>query len=238
MVRTAVKNGLRKLGYVVSQYDSRRDPLAVRTRFLESHGINLVLDVGANTGQFALQLLETGYSGSMISFEPLSAAYRTLSDVARHHVNWRVENCALGDKEDTAEINVAENSWSSSLLNILPTHVESAPDSAYIATERIQMRTLDALFPRYATAETRAFLKIDTQGFTMKVLDGGEQALEAILGLQVEMSLVPLYEGEPLIGEVVSFLQRRGFTLLFLMPGFIDNATGQQLQVDGLFFRL
>lgn len=238
MFCTVVKAGLNKLGYVVSRYDPRRDPLAVRKYFFEMHGINLVLDVGANTGQFALQLMECGYKGKIVSFEPLSSAFRKLSEVAQGNFNWRLEHCGLGDTEYSAEINVAENSWSSSLLNILPACVKSAPDSAYVAKERIRIKTLDAVFPSYCWEEARVFLKIDTQGFTTKVLDGGKDTLKRILGLQIEMSLVPLYEGEPLIGEIVPFLQNKGFTLLFLMPGFIDNSTGQQLQVDGLFFRL
>lgn len=238
MLSTAVKSGLRKLGYVASRYDHKRDPLAVRKHFLEVHGINLVLDVGANSGQFAQQLIESGYNGKIVSFEPLSAAFEALSEAAQNYSNWYVVHCALGDEEGVAEINVAGNSWSSSLLAMLPAHKKLASNSAYVTTETIQITTLDALYSSYRWGGSRAFLKIDTQGFTMKVLDGGNQTLEEIQGLQVEMSLVPLYDGEPLIGEIVSFLQGKGFTLVFVVPGFIDNSTGQQLQVDGLFFRI
>lgn len=238
MFRAAVKNGLRKMGYVASQYDHRRDPLAVRRRFFEVYGINLVLDVGANSGQFAQQLIESGYGGEIVSFDPLSSAFGKLSEAAQKHSNWHAVHCALGHEEGSAEINVAGNSWSSSLLAMLPAHVKSAPHSAYVTKETIQIRTLDALYPSYSSIDSRAFLKIDTQGYTMKVLEGGNHTLEAIQGLQVEMSLVPLYDGEPLIGEMVSFLQNKGFTLVFVVPGFIDNSTGQQLQVDGVFFRV
>ena len=238
MFRSSVKQCLRKLGYLISRYDSRRDPLAVRKLFIESHGINVVYDVGANAGQFALQLRESGYQGRIISFEPLSSAFRKLAEAAQNDPNWQVHQCALGDKEATAEINVSENSWSSSLLDMLPAHIKSAPSSTYIGKEVVAIKTLDALFSSYCKLDSRVFLKIDTQGFTKKVLEGGQHSLETIRGLQVEMSLVPLYEGEPLIDEIVSFLQSKGFTLIFLMPGFIDNRTGQQLQVDGLFFRL
>ena len=121
---------------------------------------------------------------------------------------------------------------------MLPAHLESAPNSAYVATETIQIKTLDALYPGYRWNGSRAFLKVDTQGFTMKVLEGGSRTLEEITGLQVEMSLVPLYEGEPLIAEVMSFLHGRGFTPIAIFPEFFDDRTGQQLQVNGLFFRL
>ncbi len=238
MLRTEVKNGLRKLGYIASRYDHRRDPYAVRKHFFEMCGINLVFDIGANSGQFAQQLLESGYRGKIVSFEPLSAAFGKLSEAAQKYSDWNAVHCALGHEEGSAAINVAANSWSSSLLAMLPAHLESAPSSAYIATETIQIKTLDALYPSYRSIGSCTFLKIDTQGFTMKVLEGASQTLEEILGLQVEMSLVPLYEGEPLIAEVMSYLQGKGFTAIAIFPEFFDDRTGQQLQVNGLFFRL
>ena len=238
MLRTEVKNGLRKLGYIASRYDHRRDPYAVRKHFFEMCGINLVFDIGANSGQFAQQLLESGYRGKIVSFEPLSAAFGKLSEAAQKYSDWNAVHCALGHEEGSAAINVAANSWSSSLLAMLPAHLESAPSSAYIATETIQIKTLDALYPSYRSNGSCTFLKIDTQGFTMKVLEGASQTLEEILGLQVEMSLVPLYVGEPLIAEVMSYLQGKGFTAIAIFPEFFDDRTGQQLQVNGLFFRL
>lgn len=234
---TAVKNGLRKLGYVVSRYDHRRDPFAVRKHYLQSHGINVVLDVGANSGQFALELRESGYQGKIVSFEPLSSAFRELAEVAQKDSDWLTERYALGDREAAAEINVAENSWSSSLLDMLPTAIKAASNARYIGKEAISIRTLDAVYQKYCDSGSRVFLKIDAQGFTRKILEGGERCLETILGLQIEMSLVPLYEGEPLIAELVSFLQAKGFTPIYVFPEFFDNKTGQQLQVNGLFFR-
>jgi FkbM family methyltransferase len=238
VLRSAVKQRLQKFGYRVSRYDPRRDPLAVRKLFFESHRINVVYDVGANAGQFALELRESGYRGKLISFEPLSSAFKKLSEAAKNDPNWHVQNCALGSKEATAGINVSKNSWSSSLLDVLPTCVQAAPDSVYIGKEIISIKTLDALFHECCDHDSRVFLKIDTQGFTKQVLEGGERSLKTIQGLQIEISLIPLYEGEPLIGELGSFLQSRGFTLIFISPEFIDNRTGQQLQVNGLFFRL
>ena len=210
MFRSAVKNGLRKLGYVISRYDYRRDPLAVRNIFLESHGINVVLDVGANAGQYAQQLRECGYRGKIISFEPLSKAFRQLAETAQNDPTWQVKQCALGDKEATAEINISENSWSSSLLEMLPAHAKAAPDSKYIGKEVVTIRTLDALFSSYCKSDSRVFLKIDTQGFTKKVLEGGQHSLETIRGLQVEMSLVPLYDGGVLMSVTSRGIEKLG----------------------------
>lgn len=238
MFRTAIKRGLRKLGYVVSRHDPKHDPLAVRSHFLEMHGINVVFDVGANVGQFARQIRENGYQGRIVSFEPQSSAFAELESAAMQDTAWDVEHCALGDIISTAEINVAGNSWSSSLLDMLPAHTTTAPTSTYVAKETVTVRTLDEVFPRYCGPNSRAFLKIDTQGFTKHVLQGAQHSIHAIQGIQVELSLIPLYSGEPLIGEVVAELYDKGFSLVLIEKEFTDSRSGQQLQVNGIFFRL
>jgi hypothetical protein len=81
-------------------------------------------------------------------------------------------------------------------------------------------------------------MKIDTQGFTSKVLAGAQRSLESIRALEVELSCVPLYAGEPLIHEVLSLLHQQGFGVFSLEPEFFDNASGQQMQLNGLFQRL
>jgi len=235
---SSVKRWLRKRGYLVSRYDFRYDPIAVRDGFCESRRVNVIFDVGANTGQFALQLRAGGYRGKIVSFEPLFAAFHQLTEAAAHDPDWAVLNYALGSQEASADINVANNSWSSSLLDMLPAHTKAAPGSAYIGRERIMIKTLDSVFSDYCKSDDRAFLKIDTQGFTKRVLEGSEKSLASVRGLQIEMSLVQLYEGEPLIDELVSFLRGRGFTLVYVFPEFFDERTGQELQVNGLFFRL
>jgi len=237
MLRSA-KAFLRKWGYVVSRYDFRLDPLAVRKRLFETRGVNLVYDIGANVGQFAVELRRSGYRGRIISFEPLQSAFGKLSEAAEGDPLWEARNYALGHEERTAEINVAENSWSSSLLGILPAHVSAAPHSAYVGTQPVRVKTLDSVFVTDCKPEDHTFVKIDTQGFTKRVLEGSEKSLASVRGLQIEMSLVHLYEGEPLIDELVSFLRGRGFTLVYVFPEFFDERTGQQLQVNGLFVRL
>ena len=233
-----MKRILRRAGVLVSRYDPIRDPEMVRMRFFQTLEINVVFDVGANTGQFASALRADGYRGRIISFEPLSSAFRALQARSSDDPNWLVEQCALGESHGTAEINISGNSYSSSLLPMLPRLREAAPESAYVATEQIRITPLDTLFSRYCAPRDKAFLKIDTQGYTNSVLRGARSSLPHISGLQVELSLVPLYENEPLIGEVVSKLEQEGFRLVLVKPEFTDNTTGQQLQVDGVFFRL
>jgi len=238
MFRDLAKRVLRSAGYIASRYEACRDPDAVRNSLFQTTSINAILDVGANTGQYGDRLRRLGYRGKIVSFEPLSSAFAELDKRAAGDGNWFAERCALGDCDGSSSINIAGNSTSSSLLGMLPRHVQAAPWSAYVGSEEIVVHKLDSLFDRHLSPSDRAFLKIDTQGFTSKVLAGAEHSLGRIKGLEVELSTVPLYEGEPLIHDVLSSLYKQGFALFYLEPEVLDDKLGQQLQLNGLFHRI
>lgn len=211
--------------------DARRDKL------LSGRNVSLVLDVGANSGQYTGRLRSAGYEGRVISFEPLAAAF---SDLERHSAgdpNWEVRRLALGDEDGEAEINIAGNSYSSSLLNMEERHVQSAPESAYVGTEPILEARLDSIWSEITHDGEIVFLKLDVQGFEMAVLRGAEASLDHITGVQAELSLVPLYEGAPTYLELISYLGERGFRLAGLEAGHDDRETGELLQADGIFIR-
>ena len=81
-------------------------------------------------------------------------------------------------------------------------------------------------------------MKIDTQGFESKVLKGAEKSLAHINTVQMEMSLVPLYDGESSFNEMCILMSKKGYTLVAIENGFSDQASGQLFQVDGIFHRL
>lgn len=234
----SIRKLLWKLGYDLTKFRPASHPMARRKQLLESYAIDTVLDIGANTGQFARQLRDyLGYAGRILSFEPLSTAFAALKAGAEGDPAWQVFNFALGDAAEKREINVAGNSYSSSLLRMLPAHLQSAPDSRTVGKETIEIRTLDSLFGELCKAARNLYMKIDTQGYESKVLKGAENSLARIDTVQMEMSLVPLYEGELLLNEMCALLSGRGYTLVALENGFSDPASGQLLQVDGIFHR-
>ena len=206
---------------------------------LRKFEIDLVLDVGANTGQFASEIRHCGYAGRIVSFEPLSQAHgQLLQSSAEDHL-WDVyPRCALGDHHGEVEINIAGNSESSSILPMLEAHLSAAPESAYEGKEIATIKTLDAVAGQYLKDADAPFLKIDTQGFDWLVLDGARHTLPQIKGILVELSLVPLYGGQHLWREVIDRLEAEGFTLWAFTPAFSNQASGRSLQVDGIFYRI
>jgi FkbM family methyltransferase len=203
---------------------------------MSEHGIDLVLDVGANGGQYGRFLRNIGYAGRICSFEPLSSAFAALTKASAGDPSWEVRRIAVGDRRGTAVLNVAGNSESSSFLPMLQAHLAAFPESRYVATEEVEMTTVADVI---AELPKRAglFLKIDTQGYERPVLEGAGKALDDVRGVQIEMSISPLYEGEMTMPAALTFMAERGFVLMALEPGASDQRTGQLLQVDGLFFR-
>lgn len=205
---------------------------------LQYFGIDLVLDVGANRGQFAAEIRRHGYAGKIVSFEPLSDAHVQLQQVSKADSMWQIcPRCALGDYDGVVEINIAGNSDSSSILPMLESHRSAAPESAYQGKEPVQIKTLDEIAGQFLQEARAPFLKIDTQGFEWHVLDGARNTLPKIRGVLVELSMVPLYEGQHLWREVMARLEAEGFTLWALQPVFFDQSNGRTLQMDGIFYR-
>jgi FkbM family methyltransferase len=200
-------------------------------------GIDLLIDVGANVGQFATLCRAHGYRGSILSFEPSSAAHRELLKTAAVDPLWTVaDRMALGAVSGEVEINIAANSLSSSILPMLDTHLSAAPQSQYIQRERVILRRLDDMLPEDAES-CKIFLKLDVQGFEPQVLSGAAHTLSRTSAVQLEMSLLPLYEGELLLSQMSAAMNARGFELWDIEPSFRDTTTGRLLQVDGIFTR-
>ena len=118
---------------------------------------------------------------------------------------------------------------------MLPEHLKSSPESEYVSKQNIKIKTLDSVFPNFYEEGDNIMLKIDTQGFEKNVILGGENVLSKIRIIQLEMSIVPLYENEILFIEMINFLDSKGFELFALENGFSDKKTGKLLQVDGIF---
>jgi FkbM family methyltransferase len=207
-------------------------------RFMAAHGVTLVVDVGANTGQYGHSLRRAGFGGRIISAEPLSREFRRLDERAGRDGRWSAVHAALGARPGRVPLHVAGNSVSSSLLEMLDSHAGAAPASAYVRTEVAEVRTVDDLLDSSGVGPAeRVFLKIDTQGYEAPVLDGAQRWLPRLAGVQVELSLLPLYAGQALMGDLLRRLTDAGLELWSLEPVFVDPRTGRLLQVDGVFFR-
>jgi FkbM family methyltransferase len=208
---------------------------ARRVKLCTIHSINLVLDIGANTGQYATRLRDAGYAERIVSFEPASAAFRLLSETARGDRLWTTKHLALGARSGDARLNVSESLLASSFLNIGPRHVALLPSSRTVSSELVPMGTIDEVWDDVVSEGDRVYLKMDVQGFELQVLAGASRSLADVALLEAELSLRPLYDGAPPYTQVVSHLAQVGFRLVSLQEGPEDPQTGEMLEFDGIF---
>lgn len=237
-IKKKIKQIIRWLGFDIMRFTPDNNALARRVQIIKLYKIDTVLDIGANSGQYAQQIKELGFKGEIISFEPTKAAFDKLKIASKKDGKWKVFNFALGDNNESKKINIANNSYSSSFLNMLPRHLQSAPESYYVDSETITVKTLDSIWDNLEQNNSNIYMKMDVQGFEQQVLLGALESFKYIPIIQMEMSLVSLYEDEPLFQEMMLIMKNYGYTLITLeSSGFYDETSGQLLQVDGIFCR-
>ena len=235
----AATSALGRLGYELRPRGERSlSPEETRrARLLSSRGITRVLDVGANVGGYGAQLRRLGFGGTIVSFEPLPGPFAELERRTASDPRWDCRRQALGSSDGTAEIHVAGNVASSSLLEINERALRSAPQAAYVGTESIEVARLDSIWPQLVDEVDRVYLKLDVQGFELEALKGAEASMPKIACVQAELSFVPMYESAPTYLELISYLGSLGFRLAGLEEGHDDVRTGEMLQADGIFIR-
>jgi len=226
---------LRRLGLNVTRASNLLE--SKRSQVLRRHAVDVVLDVGANRGTYVQEIRSHGYRGRIVSFEPLSRAYADLSARATHDPLWSTQHLALGSQDGQAEIRVSRNQVSSSFLPVLSSSTAAEPSSAPIGVEQVRLQRLDSIRSLVLEPGERAFLKIDVQGYEGEVMRGADETLRQVVAIECELSLVPLYEGQPLAGDLMRQLEELDYYPIWLERGFTDPQTGYMLQLDALFLR-
>lgn len=216
-----------------------REPYAQLAHTLRLFGIGAVIDVGANEGQYAAALRAHGWAGPIVSVEPIPEVHARLAARAADDPGWTVlPPMALGAQDgDTAMFDVSAESDMSSLLPQGELLRRISPTSAVACRVAVPLRRLDRLDLRLPAGTEGLFVKLDVQGVEHAVLEGAAGLMPRIAGLQVEMALVELYEGESPWQDTVARLAEAGFALHLLIPGYYERKLGRQLQVDGVFYR-
>lgn len=204
-----------------------------RNQLLRTLAPSIVVDVGANTGQYAGELRMAGYDGQILSIEPLDDAYLQLRQRTEGDHRWQCLQCALGAESTQAVIHVSANSMSSSLASMSREHLQAAPESVTIREQAVNVRRFDELAE--LVDQHRIFLKIDTQGFEEQVLEGLGDRWVDLVAIQLETSHLPLYDGAWLHSQVMAYFEARGWEPVFVERGFTDARTGRVLQSDWIF---
>lgn len=214
---------VRPLGIQIARHGAAwalMEPEQLR-RFLREFRIDCVFDVGANTGQYASRLRHIGFRGLIISFEPISEAAAKIAAAARHDRAWIVKQLALDSRVRTVHFNVMKDSQFSSLYE--PDHSSTL---AFVDGNRVEQtipvetQTIANLYPRLQAefGFERPFLKLDSQGHDVDIVQGADPYIGRFVGLQSELGLTTLYKGSKNFHEALNYYQTLGFKLSALIP--------------------
>ncbi len=234
-MRQRVQQIARRYGVEIGHFPPRYHDVR-RGALLRKLDVDLVIDVGANEGQYASRLRHLGdYAGRIVSLEPGSAAFARLADAAREDQLWDCRRLAMMDRAGGLTLNIAAGDDLNSFLPSSRIGRINLPIER-TAEERVATARLDEIFDEVA-GDSTPWLKIDVQGAENSVLDGAGQSLRGFVGIEIEMPLVPVYEMQATASETIARLEAAGFRLVGVHPGFFDAELGLNLEFDGLFLR-
>ena len=184
----------------------------------------------------------------VVGFEPDERAFRNLLDTQGTDGAFTYINSALHKAPAEIEFFLTRKPENSSTLVPNTKLLESFPDPGrfdVIVSTNIEVTTLDNALRESGIGDVD-FIKIDTQGSELFILQGATEILsQSVFGMEVEVEFVDIYKGQPLFADVDKFLRELGFVLFDLNPYYwkrelgegIGGRKGQIIFADALYFK-
>jgi len=200
--------------------------------------VNVVLDVGANKGQYALGLRRAGYRGRIVSLEPVTREFEELRRRSADDPNWHVRQLALGREDGSIEMRVVPGTFSS----VLPPSefgARSFKKLQHADVQRVPLRRLEGIFDELLAdvPNPRPYVKLDTQGFDLEVFSGLGARAGDVVAMQSEVALLQIYEGMPRMSEALSAYEASGFEVAGFYPVTRERRTARVLEFDCILVR-
>jgi FkbM family methyltransferase len=202
-------------------------------RYVLTRGLNTIIDIGANRGQFALAAREYCPKASVVSFEPLSRAASVYREVFAGDSKVILHEAAIGPSEKTMRMHVSAREDSSSLLPILAAQEDNFPGTEEVGTLDVSVAPLEKYILRKDLVRP-VLLKLDVQGFEFEALLGCASLLGQVDVLYCECSFVELYAGQKLAFDIIDWLSQQGFRLTGIYNP-LYGQSGETLQADFMF---
>lgn len=234
-IKSNLQHALHLLGYHVHRHPERYSQGCQLGRLLQTLEINCVVDVGAHIGEFYEFVRDAGYAGRIISFEPVPESFAALQERASGDSLWRGYNCALGERRGLIPINLPSSSGFASFLKPNDYLMAQFPHAGWTGKQLdVKVETLDDFLPELLAGpdDLRLFLKMDTQGWDCRVIQGAPASMAHVRAFQSEISAIPIYEGMRDLTESISFYQQLGFEVASLFPVSYDVQELRVIEYD------
>jgi FkbM family methyltransferase len=206
--------------------------------FLSHRDIKTVIDVGANTGQFATLIHRQCPKAKIISFEPLDSCHADLQAVLIKIPGSRIIKAAVGDIPGTAKMNSSEFSPCSSLLSGSELLGEDYTEAAHTKTIDVNIVRIDDAL-KDDTLVGDILVKFDVQGFEIPAMRGAQDLLQKATIVVCEVCFFrKLYDGQPLFDDIYRELSQRGFRFMGNAEQSLRKADGRVVEADAIFERI
>ncbi|WP_173021570.1 FkbM family methyltransferase [Lewinella sp. W8] len=176
------------------------------------YSFDVIFDVGANIGNFTAYAREQFPLATIVSFEPIPPTFSHLQKRLSSNEHQVLENLAVGASNCTVEVDyyvdmklADRNSLTGDVLLL---------EDAEKARATVEVITLDSYCADH-NVDSIDFLKIDTEGFDLKVLQGADGMLKrgSIKFLEVEVSMNPENDFHIPFGTIIEYLKPYGYRL-------------------------
>lgn len=233
-----MKKLLRKFVSKFSKYSRIYESAFDLAKTINFFKIDLIIDIGASTGQYAKMLRRFGYEKYIFSIEPVSKSFKILNKNCSSDKKWSSKQCIISQQnKKKIKINVSKDFDNSSILNSTELHLKNHKGAEFFYTEEVDSKSLDQLLNDDINVQKNMMLKIDTQGTESDILESGDTSLGKFKLIQVELSIQKLYTNQKLWTDVVQYMKEKEFDVWSIIPGYKQKDKGQLYQLDAIFYK-
>lgn len=235
-----IKRIIRKFFNILG-LDISRIPVYEKHKFtwLKDFNINTILDIGANEGQFAIEISHFIPNVCIYSFEPLREVFEKLTaNSYKICGSFQSYNIALGNFNGVTKIYRNKFSPSSSILKMANLHEEIFPFTKESLEEEIVIRKLDDfIIEKNLQLIDNILIKLDVQGYEKEVINGGLKTFKKAKIAIIEVSFYELYKGQPLFEDIYDLLLDLEFKYKGSINPNFNSKTGLPLFADAIFIK-
>lgn len=236
-MKKITKKILSRLGLKVTRINRSRVSDENKFKWLQDLNIQTVIDIGASKGNTIKEFHKFFPQAAIYAFEPLAdcleMAKKKMAGVSSFHPY----AVALSDHEGEETFWRSEYSGASSLWPMATLHKTLFPHTARQFPEKVRVAMLDNILGQ-ENLEDQILVKIDVQGEEGRVISGGQKIISRAKVIICETSYQPLYENQPLFGDIFKQLSVLGFGYAGIWgEDFHSPQDGRPLQQDSIFIK-